>query len=80
MSHADIVEHMMDRQLSNYYREQEELERAEEQAYDECEKVIDEEIKKFAKTIKATIKYYGFDASRLLDDYIMESVHSEVLQ
>jgi len=80
MSHADIVEHMMDRQLSNHYREQEELEREEEQAYDECEKAIEEEIKKFAKTIKATIKYYGFDASRLLDDYIMESVHSEVLQ
>jgi len=80
MSHADIVERMFDQQMSNYFKEQEELERAEEQAYDECEKVIDEEIKKFAKTIKATIKYYGFDASRLLDDYIMDSVHSEVLQ
>ena len=80
MSHADIIDRMQAHSLANYYKEQDELRQQEEQAYDECEKVIEEEIKKFAKTIKATIKYYGFDASRLLDDYIMDSIHSEVLQ
>ena len=75
-----IIDRMMERNLSEYLREQDECRQQEEEAYEECMQAIEAETIRFANFIKKTAKQYGFDAYRLVEDEVIHSLESEVLQ
>lgn len=78
MSHADIIDHMMDRQLWEYQREQEELAFLEEEALYECQTSADEQLQPHYDAICAVIHklshYYGVDVRTIMDEMVMPSL------